>query len=166
MFDTGTRTSTKFSSAVSLDRIPSLSSFRLIENPSTSVGTTICEIPREPPSSEVRARRHSQSAWRPLVMKVFEPLITHSSPSRVARVRRPATSEPASGSVTAMAATISPATAGRRYCSFSSWLPKRWSDGVAMSLCTLIAMATPRHGMRPSSSPRIAEYRTSPPPPP
>ena len=34
--------------------------------------------------------------------------MTHSSPSRTARVRMPATSLPASGSVTAMAATISP----------------------------------------------------------
>jgi hypothetical protein len=40
-----------------------------------------------------------KSARGPLVMKVFEPLITYSSPSRIAVVRMPATSEPAPGSV-------------------------------------------------------------------
>ena len=40
--------------------------------------------------------------------------MTHSSPSRTARVRMPATSLPASASVTAMEATISPRTAGAR----------------------------------------------------
>ena len=43
----------------------------------------------------------STIAWArwPLVMNVFEPLITYSSPSLTARVLIPATSEPASGSV-------------------------------------------------------------------
>ena len=40
-----------------------------------------------------------KSARAPLVMNVFEPLITYSSPSRIAVVRMPATSEPAPGSV-------------------------------------------------------------------
>ena len=79
--------------------------------------------------------------------------MTHSSPSRTARVRMPATSLPASGSVTAMAATMSPRIAGRRYCSLSSWLPKRCSDGVAMSVCTLTAMGMPPQPARPISSP-------------
>ncbi len=47
-------------------------------------------------------------------MYIFEPLMTHSSPSRTALVRIEATSEPASGSVTAIAATISPRMAGAR----------------------------------------------------
>ena len=38
---------------------------------------------------------HYESARTPLVMNVLEPLITYSSPSRTARVRMPATSEPA-----------------------------------------------------------------------
>ena len=65
----------------------------------------------------------------------------------------------------AMAATISPAIAGRRYCSFSSWLPKRASAGVAMSVCTLTAIATPPTA-RPISSPYTRVYEWSAPAPP
>ena len=43
---TGTRTSTSDSSAVSLERLPSLSSLRLTENPGVAVGTMIWLIPR------------------------------------------------------------------------------------------------------------------------
>ncbi len=43
---TGTRTSTSESSAVSLERLPSLSSLRLTVNPGVSVGTTIWLMPR------------------------------------------------------------------------------------------------------------------------
>jgi hypothetical protein len=42
------------------------------------------------------------------------PLMIQSSPSRTARVLIAATSDPASGSVTATAATISPRKAGAR----------------------------------------------------
>ena len=50
----------------------------------------------------------------PLVMKVFEPLITQPASVRVARVLRPATSDPALGSVTQTTPTFSPAQAGGR----------------------------------------------------
>ena len=94
--------------------MPSLSSFLDTEKPTASVGTMIWLIPRCPPSSEVRASRHSQSACRLLVIHIFEPLITHSSPSRTALVRSPATSDPASGSLTAIEHTWVPARAGAR----------------------------------------------------
>ncbi len=45
VFATGTRIASKLSSAVSDDRMPSLSSLRLTENPGASVGTTIWLIP-------------------------------------------------------------------------------------------------------------------------
>ncbi len=86
------------------------------------------------------------------------PLITHSSPSRTARVWIAATSEPAPGSVTAIADTISPAIAGTRNCCFSSSLPNWCSEGVAMSVWTLIPIATPALSQRPISSNRIAMY--------
>ena len=58
---------------------------------------------REPVVAGVADRSSSTSTitWArwPLVMNVFEPLITYSSPSLTARVLIPATSEPASGSV-------------------------------------------------------------------
>lgn len=79
-----------------------------------------------------------------------------SSPLRTARVRSPATSEPASASVTAIEQTISPLMAGARYFCFNSWLPKRWSDGVAMLVCTPMAIAMPPASMRPNSSHAIA----------
>ena len=67
--------------------------------PGQSIGTMITEMPR------CRARfgigAHAQpfvgARWAPL-FQIFEPLITHSSPSRTARVRRLARSVPASGS--------------------------------------------------------------------
>jgi hypothetical protein len=62
------------------------------------------------------------------------------------------TSEPASGSVTAIAATISPLMAGTRKRRFSSSEPNWCSDGVAMSVCTLMPMATPALSQRPISS--------------
>ena len=68
VFETGTRTSVNESSAVSLDHMPSFSSLRDTATPGTAVGTTMSDMPWYPGSSEVRASRHSQSAWVPLVM--------------------------------------------------------------------------------------------------
>ncbi len=69
----------------------------------------------------------------------------------------PATSLPASGSVTAMEVTTSPRIAGARYCSFSAGDPKRARAGVDMDICTAIAIGTPPQLMRPISSPAIRE---------
>jgi hypothetical protein len=55
-----------------------------------------------------------KSARGPLVMNVFEPLMTNSSPSRIAVVRMPATSEPAPGSVIPRLPTYSPLIPGTR----------------------------------------------------
>ena len=44
----------------------------------------------------VEAKTTSQSAWPALVMNIFEPLMTYSSPWRTAVVPIPETSEPAS----------------------------------------------------------------------
>ncbi len=111
---TGTRASSKTSSAVSEERLPSLSSVRETRTPGVAVSTTICDIPWWPPASQVRASKHSQSACVPLVMYILLPLMTHSSPSRTARVRIEATSEPAPASVTAIEQTAVPAMAGAR----------------------------------------------------
>ena len=48
-------------------------------------------------------------------MNIFVPVMCHTSPSRSARVRIAATSEPASGSVIAIAPIFSPAIAGRSH---------------------------------------------------
>ena len=100
------------SSAVSLQRQPILSSLRVTANPGVSVGTAISDTPAAP-GPPVRAATTTWSARVADVMYVLAPLITTSSPSRTAWVRRLATSEPPSGSVTPKDATISPARTGR-----------------------------------------------------
>ena len=76
--------------------------------------TTNRVIPAWRSSGSVLATRTMKSARGPLVMKVFEPLITYSSPSRIAVVRIPATSEPAPGSVIPRLPTFSPLIPGTR----------------------------------------------------
>ena len=63
-------------------------------------------------SRDVFAATKYTSASTPLVMNILLPLSTQPSPlaSRTARVRMPATSDPASGSVTATAVIFSPRT--------------------------------------------------------
>ena len=63
-----------------------------------------------------------------------------------------ATSEPAPGSETPMQPTASPAIAGTRNSRQSASLPKRASAGVAMSVCTPIAIGTPPQSTWPSVS--------------
>src|SRR6184192_4042296 len=82
--------------------------------------------------------------------------ITNASPLRTARVLMAATSEPAPGSVTAMAPTCSPRIAGVRYFRLSASLPKRARAGVAMSVCTLMPIATPALSQSASSSRKTA----------
>jgi hypothetical protein len=84
-----------------------------------------------------------KSARWPLVMKIFEPLMTHSSPSRTAVVLMPATSEPASGSVMPRHAIFWPLIAGTRYFCFCSSVPNRCTGGVAMSVCTATPIESP-----------------------
>ena len=71
-------------------------------------------MPRCPEPGSVWATSVRKSARAPLVMNILRPLTIHVSPSRTARVVMSATSEPASGSVIAMAPIFSPAIAGRR----------------------------------------------------
>src|SRR4029453_9725519 len=61
-----------------------------------------------------RGRAAVVTKWArvPLVMNVLAPSTTYSSPSRTARVRSAATSEPASGAVTPRDPMSSPARAG------------------------------------------------------
>ena len=63
-------------------------------NPAVVVGTTNPRIP-----SSVLAHTTATSATVPLVIHILEPLSTQSEPSRLAKVRMPAGSEPKSASV-------------------------------------------------------------------
>ena len=68
---------------------------------------------------------HTMSHCRPLLMKVLLPLMTYSSPSRTAVVRTAFRSQPAPGSVIAMARMVSPeAQRGSHFC-FCSSVPRR-----------------------------------------
>ncbi|MNT54766.1 hypothetical protein D3C72_1919510 [compost metagenome] len=77
-----------------------------------------------------------RSAFRPLEMKVLLPLMTYSSPSRIAVVRIALRSLPVPGSVMPMARMYSPEqTLGSQRC-FCSSLPMRAIYGAMMSECT------------------------------
>ncbi|SQA26331.1 Uncharacterised protein [Streptomyces griseus] len=73
-----------------------------------------------PPSAVVFATTTTRSAMMPLEMKVLEPFSSQWSPLSSAVVRMPWRSEPAPGSVMAMAVTVSPEQkpgSQRRFCS-------------------------------------------------
>ena len=92
-----------------LPRIPIFFSGGPALNPGDFVSTTNPVIPRS-----VRANTETTSAIPPFVIHIFSPLITHSSPSRCAFVRRLNESDPARTSVSANAPIIFPSRqAGR-----------------------------------------------------
>ena len=98
-----------------------------------------------------------QSAIPPLVMNILVPLMTKPSPSRCAVVLMAATSEPASGSVTAMAVSTSPVTIPGSQRAFCSSLPKLVRYGMARSVWTSTVMLNPPNVERPSSSANTTE---------
>ena len=74
-------------------------SMRWISMPGWWIGTMNTVRPRCFGTSQlVRARHSAQSDHQAPVVQIFEPLRTHSSPSRTAVVCAPATSEPPLGS--------------------------------------------------------------------
>ena len=108
-FDAGMRTPSKASSAVGLPRSPILCSSRATLNPSAGTSTTNAVRRRcLGTSGSVTAKTVMRSATEPWLMNRLEPLSTYSSPSRTARVRAAAASEPASASVSANAIRCSP----------------------------------------------------------
>jgi hypothetical protein len=84
--------------------------------------------------SRVRAKTMNRSAMGALVMNCLCPSITQVSPSRRARVRRPAGLEPAPGSVRAKEATTSPAAMRSSQVFFCSAVPKPTRTWPAMPL--------------------------------
>ena len=76
--------------------------------PEAAVGTMKALRPLAPSPSPVRAKTTARSAMGALEIHVFSPSRTHSSPSRRAVVASAATSEPASASLSANAAMVSP----------------------------------------------------------
>ena len=96
---TGTRTSSRKTSQNSV--LPSIARSGRMSMPAASIGTISQVIPaclRTPGSGFVRTSISQYSATWPKLVQIFCPLSTYSSPSRSARVRRLARSDPAFGS--------------------------------------------------------------------
>ncbi|MOA39385.1 hypothetical protein D3C78_1611620 [compost metagenome] len=103
--------------------MPTFSRRLPLAKPGVPASTRNRLVPLAPAFGSVLATTITRSARKPLVMKVLEPLMTYSSPSSTAVVFTPCRSEPAPGSVMAMALTISPDTSFGRYLCFSISLP-------------------------------------------
>ena len=79
--------------------------------------------PRWPASLSVEAKTITHEAWPALVMNIFEPLMTYSSPRRTAVVWIPETSEPAFGSVSANEQRIGSSSSGGSHSRCCSSVP-------------------------------------------
>ena len=111
------------------------------EKPGVSVGTT---KPRMPPCScPACAQTTATSAMEPLVIHIFRPSRTQSSPSRRARVRIEPGSEPASGSVSPKHPIASPVDMRGSHSCFCSSLPQRQMPYIASEPCTETSERTP-----------------------
>ena len=98
------------------------------------------------------------------MVQIFCPLTTYSSPSRTARVRSEARSEPAPGSEKPWHQTTSPLRIGVRWRAFCSSLPCTMSAGPSMLMPTLLP--TPGALAEASSALRMyCSIQLSPPPP-
>ena len=157
-FSSGTRTSVKNSSAVSASGWPTLSSTRPGSNPGMPFSTPKRLMPRAPASGVVRAATMTRSAVEPLVMKVLDPLMTKSPPSRFAVVFRLARSDPPEGSVMPMAVMISPLQKPGSHRSFCSSVVSSTRYGAQMSAWIPNADDVAADG-RDSSSPSTALKR-------
>ena len=138
-------------------RIPSFLSSRTTSMPGVPRGTTNDLIATRPASRSRLAHTTTALARSPEVTKIFSPLITHSSPSSVAVVRMAAESDPAPGSVMAIAAHTLPK---RFFCSgvataLMAALPSPWRGMVSAR------PASPQHSsIMPSTVAMFAPFRT------
>jgi hypothetical protein len=125
----GTRTSVMNSWQNS--RLPLSISMRCTSTPARSIGSMNTVRPRCFGVSQlVRARQSAQSDHQAPVVQIFEPLSTHSSPSRTALVSAAATSEPPLGSERSCIQISSPFRMAGRCRSFCSSVPKSSSTAA------------------------------------
>ena len=85
----------------------------------------------------------------------FAPVIDQPSPSATAAVRSDPASEPASGSVSAKAPTVSPRASGGTKRDFCSSVPKARIGSVTALVCTATVTPTPASARDSSSSTRM-----------
>ncbi len=121
-FETGTLTSEKATSAVSLALIPILPYNLFASYPGLSVSTITneCLLCLSVFSGSVLQNTTRNLAISPFVINILFPLMTYSSPSLMAVVIAPAASDPASGSVIAHPVKALPSVKSGRYFFFSS----------------------------------------------
>ncbi len=134
-----------------------------ISYPGVPFGTTMFEIS----SSPVRAVIVTQALMSvpAFVMKILEPLTTHSPSRSSARVRVAPASEPAPGSVRPNAARRRPEAESGIHSRFCSSEPKSRNGIVPSDVWAATVIAT-EESMRVSSSTAIAYESVSPPAPP
>mmetsp|Transcript_16341 Transcript_16341/g.51933 ORF Transcript_16341/g.51933 Transcript_16341/m.51933 type:complete len:268 (+) Transcript_16341:519-1322(+) len=160
LFSSGTTTSSNVIPRVSEQRWPMLISLRPTWMPGVSASTMNAVNALPAFSPPVRASTKYQLATPPLVIHILLPLITHLSPFFSALVDRPATSEPAPGSVTQYAACSGSSVMRPRYFFFCSSDPAMMT-GASASEFASIAVIMPVHPhaisspmMQPSRQPR------------
>jgi hypothetical protein len=124
------------------------------EKPGVSVGTMKPLIP-----SSVCAQTIATSATDPLVIHILVPLITQSSPSRLARVRIPAGLDPKSGSVSPKQPMASAVAIRGSQVVFCSSLPNFQIANMAREPCTDTMLRTPESPA--SSSKHANPYETA-----
>ena len=125
-FSLGTLTSSKKSSEVSLARHIILPCMGIALKPGVPFSTITVEnifLPFSSPETACTVQPFEISE-EPLVINIFDPLITHSSPSRTAVVFEPRESEPAPGSVRPKLHRPSPVQSCGKYFCFCSSVPK------------------------------------------
>ncbi len=137
-FTTGTRTSSRNISANSVD--PARVRSGLTVTPGASIGMASQEIPRcFGACGSVRTSSSHQSATSAWEVQIFEPVTTYASPSRTARVRKEARSEPAPGSLNPWHHTSSPRSTGGSQRARCSAVPSAAMVGPACSRPTKFA---------------------------
>ena len=87
-------------------------------------------------SGSVRASRMPKSAWWAPELQTFCPFTTHVPPSSTARVRSPARSEPAPGSLNSWHHISSPRSTASRWRSCCSGVPWAMRVGPIMFTAT------------------------------
>ena len=160
-----TVTSSKTSSVVSDARSPILWMILPVRNPGMPRSMMNAVSPLAFFSGEVDAITTNTPPTEPCVMKVFEPLMTHLSPWRTARVRAAPASEPEPGSVRPQPPSTLPLASPGTYLRFWASLPASRMCPVHSELCDATVSPTDASARATSSSAITKSWHFMPAPP-
>src|SRR5438128_10209526 len=141
-FWSGTETSSRISSAVSLERMPSLPCSGRCEKPFMPRSSAKAVMPFCRREGLVRASTTKTSPTEPWVMNIFAPFSTQPLPLRTAVVRIPAASDPLPASVRPQAASFLPEAMSGMNRRRSSSDPNRRMCEVPSPLCEATVSAS------------------------